>query len=48
MLIYRDLLKEGKIKLVENLANGLEGSFLKAKFNGNDETYLETIDGRVR
>ena len=48
VLIYRGLLKEGILKLVENLANGLEGSFLKAKFNGNDETYLETIDGRVR
>ena len=46
VLIYRGLLKEGIIKLVENLANGLEESFLKA--NGNDETYLETIDGRVR
>lgn len=48
VLIYRDLLKEGKIKLVENFVYGLKEGFLKAKFNGNDEPYLETIDGRVR
>lgn len=48
VLILKDLLEEGKIKVVENLANDLNESLSKARFDENGEPDLDTIDGRIR
>lgn len=48
VLILRDLMEQGKIKFAENMREGLEESFSKARFNENGEPDLETIDGRIR
>lgn len=48
VLILRDLLEQGKIKFAENLRDGLEESFSKARFDENGEPDLSTIDGRIR
>jgi len=48
VLILRDLMKEGKIKFAESMAEGLKESFSKARFDKNGEPDLSTIDGRIR
>jgi len=48
VLILRELMEQGKIKFAENMKDGLEESFSKARFDKNGEPDLSTIDGRIR
>lgn len=48
VLILRDMLKEGKIRISTELKGKVESSLLKARFNSNGEPDLDTIDPFVR
>lgn len=48
VLILKELLENGKIKVAESMKGELEESFLKARFDENGEPDLSTIDGRIR
>lgn len=48
VLILRDLIVEGKITFAENMREGLDESFSRARFDENGEPDLTTIDGRIR
>ncbi|MDM1354409.1 hypothetical protein [Myroides marinus] len=48
VLILKDLIENGKVVFTENMKEGLDESFSKARFDSNGEPDLLTIDARVR